>query len=166
MRSLLNDEYFMLRALAEAENAFAAGEVPVGAVIVRDGACIGRGYNLRETRGSATAHAEVLAIEEACLAVGDWRLSGCTLYVTLEPCPMCAGAIINSRIERVVFGVKDAAAGCCGSVVNFNRYPFSHAFSLSEGICEEECAALLRTFFRARREAAASRDAQEGSRSS
>lgn len=143
---------WMQEALSLAEQAAARGEVPVGALIVRDGVCIGRGYNLREMQGSAIAHAEILAIEEACRALGDWRLTGCTLYVTLEPCPMCAGAIINSRIDRVVFGLKDAAAGCCGSVINLNRYPFSHAFSLTEGVCEEECAALLRDFFRARRQ--------------
>lgn len=145
------DIRWMREALALAERAAESGEVPVGAVVVRDGICLGRGYNLREARGSATAHAEILAIEEACRAVGNWRLGGCTLYVTLEPCPMCAGAIINSRIERVVFGVKDAAAGCCGSVINFNRYPFSHAFSLTEGVCEEECVTLLKQFFKDRR---------------
>ena len=143
---------WMQEAISLAEQAAARGEVPVGALIVRDGACIGRGYNLREMQGSAIAHAEILAIEEACRALGDWRLTGCTLYVTLEPCPMCAGAIINSRIDRVVFGLKDAVAGCCGSVINLNRYPFSHAFSLTEGVCEEECAALLRDFFRVRRQ--------------
>ena len=146
-----NDEYWMQQALELARDAAACGEVPVGAVVVRDGECIGRGYNRREQDNSAIAHAEILAIEEACRAVGGWRLTGATLYVTLEPCPMCAGAIINSRVDRVVFGSKDAAAGCCGSVINFNRYPFSHAFSLTEGVCEEECTAVLREFFRARR---------------
>lgn len=146
-----NDEYWMQQALSLARDAAACGEVPVGAVVVRDGECIGRGHNRREQDHSAIAHAEILAIEEACRAVGGWRLTGATLYVTLEPCPMCAGAIINSRVDRVVFGSKDAAAGCCGSVINFNRYPFSHAFSLTEGVCEEECTAVLREFFRARR---------------
>ena len=146
-----NDEYWMQQALELARDAAACGEVPVGAVVVRDGECIGRGYNRREQDNSAIAHAEILAIEEACRAVGGWRLTGATLYVTLEPCPMCAGAIINSRVDRVVFGSKDAAAGCCGSVINFNRYPFSHAFSLTEGVCEEECTSVLREFFRARR---------------
>ena len=146
-----NDEYWMQQALSLAHDAAACGEVPVGAVVVRDGECIGRGYNRREQDNSAIAHAEILAIEEACRAVGGWRLTGATLYVTLEPCPMCAGAIINSRVDRVVFGSKDAAAGCCGSVINFTRYPFSHAFSLTEGVCEEECTSVLREFFRARR---------------
>lgn len=145
------DELFMQEALHLAEEAARLGEVPVGAVVVRNDTVIGRGYNLRENRSSAIAHAEVLAIEDACRATGDWRLCDCTLYVTLEPCPMCAGAIINSRIARVVFGVKDAAAGCCGSVINMNRYPFSHAFSLTEGICETECVTLLKEFFRKKR---------------
>ena len=142
-----SDIAYMKEAICLAGEAAAEGEVPVGAVVVRNGEIIGRGFNLREQKGSATAHAEILAIEEACRALGTWRLSGCTLYVTLEPCPMCAGAIVNSRIEKVVFGVKDAAQGCCGSVLNLNRYPFSHAFALESGICEEECASLLKTFF-------------------
>lgn len=145
------DEFFMKQALALAETAASIGEVPVGAVVVKDGAIVGQGYNRRETDGSAIAHAEILAIEEACRAVGSWRLCGCTLYVTLEPCPMCTGAIVNARVDRVVFGVKDAAAGCCGSVLNINRYPFSHAFSLEEGVCEEESASILRAFFQKRR---------------
>ena len=141
------DEGFMRQALALAEQAFATGEVPVGAVLVKDGRVLCGAYNLRETHRSVTAHAELLAIEEACRLLGDWRLSGCTLYVTLEPCPMCAGAIVNGRIDRVVYGIKDPAAGCCGSVLNLNAYPFSHAFSLSGGVCEKECGALLRRFF-------------------
>ena len=108
------DEIFMQEALRLAALAASCGEVPVGAVVVRDGEVIGRGYNRRETDGSAIAHAEILAIEEACRTVGSWRLGGCTLYVTLEPCPMCTGAIVNARVERVVYGLKDPAAGCCG----------------------------------------------------
>ena len=146
------DERFMMEALALAETAASIGEVPVGAVVVKDGEIVGRGYNRRETDASAIAHAEVLAIEEACRAIGSWRLGGCTLYVTLEPCPMCTGAIVNSRISRVVFGLKDPAAGCCGSVLNMNRYPFSHAFSLEEGVCEEACGAILKDFFQKRRQ--------------
>ena len=125
---MCDDVRWMREALDLAQKAAEMGEVPVGAVIVRDGACIGRGYNLRETRGSVTAHAEVLAIEEACLAVGDWRLSGCTLYVTLEPCPMCAGAIINSRIERVVQGAMNPKAGSCGSLSLFVSIPHTFTF--------------------------------------
>ena len=145
------DKIFMQQALLLAERAKNEGEVPVGAVVVRNGEIIGRGYNLRETNGMATAHAEILAIEEACRRLGSWRLLDCTLYVTLEPCPMCAGAIVNSRIARVVYGVKDSAAGCCGSVADFNRYPFSHSFSLTSGVCEEECALLLKEFFKSKR---------------
>jgi tRNA(adenine34) deaminase len=145
------DKIFMQQALSLAKQAMNEGEVPVGAVVVKNGEIIGSGYNLRENKGMATAHAEILAIEEACRKLGTWRLLGCTLYVTLEPCPMCAGAIVNSRIERVVYGVKDSAAGCCGSVIDLNRYPFSHSFSLTQGICEDECALLLKEFFKSRR---------------
>ena len=145
------DELFMKQALALAETAASYGEVPVGAIVVRDGEVIGRGYNRRESDGSAIAHAEILAIEEACRVVGSWRLGGCTLYVTLEPCPMCTGAIVNARLDRVVFGVKDPAAGCCGSVLNINRYPFAHAFDLESGVCEKACAAILKDFFLQRR---------------
>ena len=145
------DIEFMKQALALAEEAAACGEVPVGAIVVRDGEILGKGYNRRETWGSATAHAEVLAIEEACRAVGSWRLNGCTLYVTLEPCPMCTGAIVNARVDRVVFGLKDPAAGCCGSVLQIGNYPFARNLTIESGVCEEECAAVLTTFFKNRR---------------
>ncbi len=145
------DEKWMGRAIELAKEATEAGEVPVGALIVKDGVIISEAYNLRETNRSATAHAEILAIEEACKRLGGWRLTDCTLYVTLEPCPMCAGALMNARIGRVVYGAKDAAAGCLGSVWNINSYPFSHAFSVSGGICEDECRALLQDFFARRR---------------
>ena len=143
----------MIQAIELAKKAAQCGEVPVGALIVEDatGMVLAQAYNLRESNKSATAHAEILAIEEACQKRGSWRLSGCTLYVTLEPCPMCAGAIINSRIDRVIYGAKDALAGCCGSVINFNSYPFNHAFELVGGVCEEECVALLQDFFKAKR---------------
>ena len=147
----MNDQLYMKEALALAKIAAEQGEIPVGAVVVRDGEIIGRGYNLRESEGRATAHAEVLAIEDACRAIGSWRLSGCTLYVTMEPCPMCAGALVNSRIDRVVYGCKDAAAGCLGSVINFNSYPFNHSFETVSGICSEESTELLREFFRQKR---------------
>ena len=146
-----NDEIFMREALSLARIAADMGEIPVGAVVVRDGEIVGRGYNLRETELRATAHAEVLAIEQACEAVGSWRLSGCTLYVTLEPCPMCAGAIVNSRIDRVVFGCRDALAGACGSVINLGAYPFNHSFVLESGVLAEESAALLGEFFKEKR---------------
>ena len=142
---------FMKKAIELALKAYNEGEVPVGALIVKDGEIIGKGYNMREQNGMATAHAEILAIEEACRKLGKWRLCECTLYVTLEPCPMCAGAIVNSRVERVVYGAKDHVAGCCGSLIDFNRYPFSHSFSVTSGICEEECLALLKKFFKTRR---------------
>ena len=147
----MKDIEYMKIAIALAEKAGEMGEVPVGAVVVKDGVVIGEGYNLRENNRSAISHAEVIAIEQACKAVGDWRLSGCTLYVTLEPCPMCAGAIVNSRIKRVVFGAKDGLAGCCGSVIDFNRYPFSHAFEIEGGICDAECLRIIRDFFDKRR---------------
>ena len=141
----------MERALELAREAFKLGEVPVGAVVVRDGEIIGEGYNLREREGSVIAHAEVIAIEQACKRLGTWRLSGCTLYVTMEPCPMCAGALVNSRIDRVVYGCKDAAAGCLGSVIDFNSYPFNHSFETASGICSRECTELLQEFFRQKR---------------
>lgn len=135
-------------ALKLAKCAEERGEVPVGAVIVnKEGAVIGKAYNLRETEKNAVAHAEILAIKQACDALGGWRLSGCTLYVTLEPCPMCTGAIVNSRIERVVFGAYDMQAGCCGSVANFNVYPFNHSFEITGGVMEDECRELLTAFF-------------------
>ena len=145
------DEAFMRQAIDLAGKAADLGEIPVGAVIVKDGEVLCGAYNLRETDGLATAHAELLAVEEACRLLGGWRLSGCTLYVTLEPCPMCAGALINARIDRVVFGAKDAVAGCCGSLLNVNSYPFNHAFALTGGVCEEECRELLRDFFAKKR---------------
>ena len=141
----------MEKALELGRKAFELGEVPVGAVVVRDGEIIGEGYNLREREGSVIAHAEIVAMEQACKALGTWRLSGCTLYVTMEPCPMCAGALINSRISRVVYGCKDAAAGCLGSVINFNSYPFNHSFETASGICAEEGAELLKEFFEKKR---------------
>ena len=141
----------MEKALELAREAFKLGEVPVGAVVVHDGEIIGEGYNLREREGSVIAHAEVIAIEQACKRLGTWRLSDCTLYVTMEPCPMCAGALVNSRIDRVVYGCKDAAAGCLGSVIDFNSYPFNHSFETASGICSRECTELLQEFFRQKR---------------
>ena len=147
----MEDSIYMRQALALAEEAAKAGEVPVGCVIVRGDKIVGRGRNRREGDKAALAHAELEAIREACQTLGGWRLWDCTLYVTLEPCPMCAGAIVNGRIDRVVYGVKDPAAGCCGSILNLNAYPFSHAFALSGGVCAEECRMLLREFFETKR---------------
>lgn len=145
------DFEFMKRALELAEIAAEQGDVPVGAVIVKDGEIISEGYNLREVHKSATAHAEMVAIERACGQLGGWHLCGCTLYVTLEPCPMCAGALINSRVDRVVFGLRDSKAGCLGSVLNMNRYPFNHAFDITEGVLAEDSAKLLSDFFAKKR---------------
>ena len=147
-----NDAYFMAIAIEEAKTAAKLGEVPVGAVVVKDGEVVARARNLRETGKSALAHAELLAIGKACEALGGWRLWQCDLYVTLEPCPMCSGAIINSRIKRVVYGARDAKAGCCDSVISMFDLPFNHRPEIIEGVCAEECAALLRDFFRNLRE--------------
>ena len=146
------DLYFMNIALELAKEAGERGEVPVGAIIVdKNGEIISKAYNLRETDKNAVAHAELIAIQDACKTLGGWRLSGCTLYVTLEPCPMCTGAIVNSRIERVVFGAYDMQAGCCGSVANFNAYPFNHAFDIVGGVMETECREVLTQFFNNKR---------------
>ena len=145
------DEQFMRRALELAREAAAEGEVPVGAVIVRGDEVIAVGRNRREVGRQALAHAEIEAIYTACAALGGWRLSGCTLYVTLEPCPMCAGAIINARLDRVVYGAPDPKAGCCGSLADLFSLPFNHRPQCVSGVLEEECAALLRDFFHALR---------------
>ena len=141
------DEQFMYQAIALAKEAAAEGEVPVGCIIVRDGQIVGRGRNRRETHKSALAHAEIEAIKEACENLGGWRLWECTLYVTLEPCPMCAGAIVNARIPRVVFGASDEKCGACGSVCNLFTMDFNHHPTVEKGILEEECASLLKEFF-------------------
>lgn len=146
-----SDVQFMNMALDLARQAGAEGEVPVGAVVVRDGVVIGTGRNRRETIGNALAHAELEAINEACRYLGGWQLVGCTLYVTLEPCPMCAGAIINSRIERVVQGAMNPKAGSCGSLVNLFEIPYNHHPEVISGVCTDECSALLKEFFRALR---------------
>ena len=148
---MTDDIYFMNEAIAEAELAAAADEVPVGAVVVRDGKIIARAHNTRESDKNALRHAETAAIDAACRALGGWRLPGCTLYVTMEPCPMCAGAVVNSRIERVVFGAYDRRAGAFGSVLNLNDYPLNHKPELTGGVCEEQCVALLRDFFKRKR---------------
>ncbi len=142
------DEQFMQEALALAREAAAEGEVPVGCVIVREGEIVGRGRNRRETDRSALAHAEIEAIGQACQTLGGWRLWDCTLYVTLEPCPMCAGAIINARIPRVVYGAKDCKCGSCGSVCDLFSMDFNHHPLACAGVLEEEASALLQTFFK------------------
>ena len=141
------DELFMKEALRLAEEAFAEGEVPVGCVIVRGDEIVGRGRNRREKEKSALAHAEIEAISEACACLGGWRLWECTLYVTLEPCPMCAGAIINARIPRVVYGASDKKCGATGSVCNLFSMEFNHHPEVTAGVREEEAAALMTEFF-------------------
>ena len=144
----MDDLYFMDMALELAKEAAAEGEVPVGCVIVRGDEVVGRGRNRREKDKSALAHAEIEAIGEACRDLGGWRLWECTLYVTLEPCPMCAGAIINARIPRVVYGAGDLKAGSCGSVCNLFDMAYNHHPAVERGLMEEECAGVLKEFFR------------------
>lgn len=142
------DEDFMAAALEEARKAFDEGEVPVGAVVVRNGEVLSAGRNRRETKKNALCHAELEAINGACTALGGWRLPGCVLYVTLEPCPMCAGAIINSRIERVVFGAYDKKAGSARSLIRLFDLPYNHRPEVRGGVNEDECSGLLSDFFR------------------
>jgi tRNA(adenine34) deaminase len=146
-----DDERFMSEAASEAEAAAAAGEVPVGAVVVRDGQIISRAYNTRETSKCATHHAEILAIEEACRVLGGWRLPGCTLYVTMEPCAMCAGAIINARIPRVVYGAPDLRFGAFGSLINLAEVPLNHKPEILGGILGDENVEILRSYFKKKR---------------
>ena len=141
----------MKAAVKQAEKAEAIGEVPIGCVIVREGKIVARGYNRRMTDKSTLAHAEITAIRKACRKAGDWRLEDCTLYVTLEPCPMCAGAIWNARIPRVVFGARDEKAGCCGSKLHLGLEGFRPPANITGGVLEEECARVLGAFFQSMR---------------
>ena len=153
MRSLLNDEYFMLRALAEAHNAFAAGEVPVGAVAVHGTTIVGRAYNQVETLKDATAHAEILALTQAAAALGDWRMEEVELFVTKEPCAMCAGACVNARVKRVVYGFADPRSGACGSALDVTGFPgMLWQVEVKGGVLSEECGAIIKEFFRQVRE--------------
>lgn len=142
------DKKFMKEAINQARIAFDLGEVPVGAVIVKDGQVISVGHNLREQKQNAISHAEMEAINSACEKLGSWRLDGCEMYVTLEPCPMCTGAIINARIKTVVFGAFDKNMGCMDSIVNLCDYPFNHKVEVYAGICEDECQQILQEFFK------------------
>ncbi|NLY44002.1 MAG: nucleoside deaminase [Clostridiaceae bacterium] len=143
------DKDYMLYALAEAKKAYKKDEVPIGAVIVKDDRIIARAHNLREKKHDATAHAEILAIQKACKKLGSWRLTDCDLYVTLEPCPMCAGAIIQARIRRLVIGATDPKAGAGGSVVNlFNVDKFNHKVEVIYDVLQEECSMILKQFFK------------------
>ena len=149
---MTEQEKYMKAALRLAQKAAEEGEVPVGAVVVCEGQIVGRGRNRRETKKNALHHAEIEAIEKACKKLGGWRLHQCDLYVTLEPCPMCAGAIINARIKTVYYGAPDPKAGSCGSLINLFELPYNHQPALVPGIMEDECAAVLRSFFRALRQ--------------
>src|ERR1043165_884032 len=145
-------EYFMREALRQAQKACEAGEVPVGAVVVLAGKIIGRAHNQVELLKDATAHAEMLALTQAEAAIGDWRLTECDLYVTKEPCAMCAGALVHTRIRRVIFGCSDSVAGAAGSVINLLQMPgFNHRCEIASGILQSECATILKDFFRRRR---------------
>ena len=147
-----SDEHFMRETLRLAQKAFKADEVPVGAVVVREGRIIGRAYNQVELLKDATAHAEMLAITQAEAAVGDWRLNECDLYVTKEPCPMCAGAMVHVRMRRLIFGCSDERGGAAGGLINLVQLPgLNHRCEITSGILQDECAALLQSFFRSKR---------------
>ncbi|KQU56161.1 hypothetical protein ASG66_21715 [Bacillus sp. Leaf406] len=146
---MTRDERFMIEALKEAGKAAAIQEVPIGAVVVLGDEIIGRGHNLRETTQNAVTHAEMLAIQEACERIGTWRLEGAELYVTLEPCPMCSGAIILSRVEKVIYGAKDPKAGCAGTLMNLlDDERFNHQCVVVPGVMEQECGGMLSSFFK------------------
>jgi tRNA(adenine34) deaminase len=150
---LQSDHYFMGEALRQATRAYAAEEVPIGAVIVRGGRVIARAFNQVELLKDATAHAEMLALTQAEESMGDWRLTDCTLYVTKEPCPMCAGAVVHTRLARVVFGASDSKAGAAGSALNLLQFPsLNHQCEITSGVREAECRTLLQTFFAEQRE--------------
>lgn len=143
------DSFYMKEALKEAKKAYEAEEVPVGAVIVYEGQIIARGYNHKEGSNNPLAHAELMAIDQACKYLGHWRLIGCTMYVTLEPCAMCAGALVNARIDRLVIGARDFRMGCAGTVLNITKHEkFNHKIDVEFGVLEEECSSLLSLFFK------------------
>ena len=153
MRKLTDDERFMKEALRQAMKARALEEVPIGCVIVHDGNIIARGYNRRNTDKNTTSHAEINAIRKASKKLGDWRLEGCTIYITLEPCQMCAGAIVQARIDRAVIGSMNPKAGCAGSVLNILEMPqFNHQVEVTRGVLQDECSQMLSGFFRQLRE--------------
>ena len=146
------DERFLRLALLEAEAAFEEGETPVGAVVVKEGRVIGRGHNRVESLNDPTAHAEILALGAAARSLGDWRLKGCTLYVSMEPCIMCAGSLLLARVDRLVYGVRDERAGACGSRLDLlQANPYGHDLQIRDGCLEDECRDLLRDFYRRRR---------------
>ena len=145
----MNDEYFMKEALKEAEKAYKKLEVPVGAVIVKDDKIIARAHNKKEEKNIPIMHAEIIAIEKACKRINNWRLTGCKMYVTLEPCPMCAGALVNSRIDKIYIGAKDHKTGACGSKLNLlQECEFDTSVEIENGILQEECQEILKAFFK------------------
>lgn len=149
MRKLTENEKYMKEAIRQAKKALKLDEVPIGCVIVHEGKIIGRGYNRRNTDKSTLAHAEIIAIKKASKALGDWRLEECTMYVTLEPCQMCAGAIVQARIPQVIIGSMNPKAGCCGSILNLlEEERFNHQVLVERGVLEEECSAMLTDFFK------------------
>lgn len=160
----MTDADFMREALVEAKKAYDLGEIPIGAVLVHDGEIISRHHNRREMDHDATAHAEMLVIREACDALERWRLTGCTLYVTIEPCPMCAGAIINSRIDRVVYGASDYKGGAVESLFNVLSHPgLNHEPEVMSGVLADKCSQIMKDFFKMRRKARRSTQVAEGS---
>lgn len=149
MKKLTEDEKYMKEALKQAKKAYALGEVPIGCVIVYEGKIIGRGYNRRNTDKCTLNHAEITAIKKASKYIGDWRLEGCTMYVTLEPCQMCSGAGVQARIDRVVIGAMNAKAGCVGSILNImDMKEFNHQVEITRGVLEDECSEILKKFFK------------------
>ena len=150
---MTTDEKYMKEAIRQAKKAAAIGEVPIGCIIVYEDKIIGRGYNRRMVDHTVLAHAEILAMKKACKKMGDWRLEDCTMYVTLEPCQMCSGAIVQSRMTRVVVGCMNPKAGCAGSILNLLQMPqFNHQVDLTTGVLEEECSQMMKTFFKELRE--------------
>ena len=146
---MTQDELYMKKALHQARRAALLGEIPIGCVIVSGGRIVARGFNQRKTRRSTLAHAEITAIDRASRKLGDWRLEGCTMYVTLEPCQMCAGALVQSRIDRVVIGTMNPKAGCAGSILNILQMPqFNHQVEITYGVLQEECSQVLQDFFK------------------
>ncbi|ABR46269.1 CMP/dCMP deaminase, zinc-binding [Alkaliphilus metalliredigens QYMF] len=147
------EAYYMSLALEEAKKAYELGEVPIGAIILRENKVIAAAHNLRESHHDATAHAEIIAIQAACRRLGGWRLTNSTLFVTIEPCPMCAGAILQSRIDRVVIGAMDPKAGACGSIINLlNNNQFNHQTEIVTGVLEDECSQIMKDFFKSLRQ--------------
>lgn len=144
----MDKEFFMKAALKEAKKAYNRGEVPVGAVVVKDNEIISKGYNLKESKNNTIKHAEIIAIEKASKAMNSWRLEDCDIYITMEPCPMCMGAIINSRIRKIYYGVSDKKSGACGSVIDLTKYKFNHIPKYEKNILKNECREILQQFFK------------------